>query len=146
MDFRVCSLELEQPIPGEHGTTEPKLTVGRAGCCATRHPPSHVMSKPTITELPSLDALKKDAIALGQEAAQVARERVLRPAQELVRDSREHMDAAGERLKDEAADAETALRVQRDRAADWISAHPFAAVGLAVGAGVLLSELLRDRR
>ena len=104
------------------------------------------MSKPSITELPSLEALKKDAIALGHEAADMARDRVLRPAQELVRDSRQHMDAAGERLKDEAADAEAALRVQRDRAAEWIAAHPFAAVGLAVGAGVLLSELLRDRR
>ena len=108
--------------------------------------PAYAMSKPSITELPSLEALKKDAIALGQEAAEMARDRVLRPAQELVRDSRHQMDAAGERLKGEAADAEAALKVQRDRAADWIAAHPFAAVGLALGAGVLLSELLRDRR
>jgi ElaB/YqjD/DUF883 family membrane-anchored ribosome-binding protein len=104
------------------------------------------MSKPSISELPSLDALKKDVIALGHEAADLARERVLRPAQDLVHESRGHLGEAGERLKDEAEGAEEALRVQRDRLADWIVAHPFAAVGLAVGAGVLLGELLRDRR
>lgn len=104
------------------------------------------MSKPTISDLPSLDALKKDAIALGHEAADLARDRVLRPAQDLVRDSREQLGVAGERLKDGAAGTEEALRVQRDRLTDWIAAHPLAAVGLAVGVGVLLSEVLRDRR
>ena len=104
------------------------------------------MNKPSIPEIPSLKALKKDALALGEEAAELAREHVLRPAQNLVRDSRGQLEAAGERLHDEAAVAEDVLSEQRDRLAAWISAHPFAAVGLAVGAGVLLSELLRDRR
>lgn len=85
-------------------------------------------------------------MALGHEAAELARERLLRPAQDLVRDSRKQLDEAGERLRDEAAGTEEALLVQRDRVAAWIADHPFAAVGLAVGAGVLLSELLRDRR
>jgi ElaB/YqjD/DUF883 family membrane-anchored ribosome-binding protein len=104
------------------------------------------MNKPIISDLPSLDALKKDALALGQEAADLARERVLRPAQDLVRDSRHDLDAAGERLREGAAEAEAALRAERDRAADWISEHPFLAAGLAFGAGVLLGELLRSRR
>jgi ElaB/YqjD/DUF883 family membrane-anchored ribosome-binding protein len=104
------------------------------------------MNKPSLSELPSLHALKEDAVALGQEAADLARERVLRPAQDLVRDSRKQLDAAGERLKDGAAGTEEAILVERDRVAAWIAEHPFAAVGLAVGAGVLLSELLRDRR
>jgi ElaB/YqjD/DUF883 family membrane-anchored ribosome-binding protein len=104
------------------------------------------MTKPNISDLPSIEALKKDAISLGHEAAELARERVLRPAQDLVRESRHGMDAAGERLKEGAAEAEEVLRFERDRAVDWISEHPFMAVGLAFGAGVLLSELLRDRR
>jgi ElaB/YqjD/DUF883 family membrane-anchored ribosome-binding protein len=104
------------------------------------------MSKPTIADLPSLEALKKDAVALGHEAADLAREHVLRPAQDLVRESRHQFDTAGERLKEGAAEAEEVLRVERDRAVDWISEHPFTAIGLAFGAGVLLSELLRDRR
>lgn len=104
------------------------------------------MSKPIISDLPSLEALKKDAISLGHEAAELARERVLRPAQDLMRESRHEMDAAGERLKEGAAGAEEVLRAERDRAASWIAEHPFMAVGLALGAGMLLSELLRDRR
>ena len=104
------------------------------------------MSKPIISDLPSLEALKKDALSLGQEAAELARERVLRPAQDLVRESRQGLDAAGERLKEGAADAEEVLRAERERAASWISEHPLMAVGLAFGAGILISELLRDRR
>jgi ElaB/YqjD/DUF883 family membrane-anchored ribosome-binding protein len=104
------------------------------------------MSTPIISELPSLEALKKDAISLGQEAAELARERVLRPAQDLVRESHHQFDAAGDQLKEGAVEAEEVLRTERDRAARWISEHPFMAVGLALGAGLLLSELLRDRR
>lgn len=120
--------------------------MARPGPTAHRHPVPAVMNHPLVSDLPSLEALKKDAIALGQEAAELARERVLRPAQDLVRESRHEVEAAGERLKEGAAEAGEALRDERERAAGWIAGHPFLAVGLAFGAGVLLSELLRDRR
>lgn len=108
------------------------------------------MNTPTLSDLPSLDALKEDARALGREAADLAREKVLRPAQDLVRDSREQFsDAAsrvGGQVSDATASAEELLLDQKERATEWIKANPLTAVGLAVGAGLLLGALLRDRR
>jgi len=108
------------------------------------------MSQPSLTDLPSLHALKDDAIALGQEAAELARERILRPVQERVRESRgqlgEQLGEAGQGLKEGAEKAEEVLLAEGERAALWIKEHPWAAVGLAFGAGVLLSELWRTRR
>lgn len=108
------------------------------------------MNTPAFSDLPSLENLKEDARALGREAADLAREKVLRPAQDLVRDSREQLGEAASRvsgqLGDASASAEELLLAQKDRASDWIKANPLTAVGLAVGAGLLLGALLRDRR
>ena len=105
-----------------------------------------IMSQPSLTDLPSLHALKDDAMALGEEAAELARERILRPVQERVRESREQLGEAGQGLKEGAEKAEEVLLAEGERAALWIKEHPWAAVGLAFGAGVVLSELWRTRR
>jgi ElaB/YqjD/DUF883 family membrane-anchored ribosome-binding protein len=107
---------------------------------------SHLISD----HLPSLNSLKEDARALGHEAADLARDRVLQPARQLATDARQQFAERGDRLNtqltDVASEAEVLIRENRDRAAAWISANPFAAFGLAVGAGLVLSALLRSRR
>ena len=108
------------------------------------------MSVPSHPDLPSLQALREDVIALGHEAAELARERLLRPAQDLARDlaqdSQRQVEAAGERVADGVEQAGDLLCAERDLAAGWIQKNPWAAVGLAFGAGVILSELYRGRR
>jgi ElaB/YqjD/DUF883 family membrane-anchored ribosome-binding protein len=104
------------------------------------------MSVPSHPDLPSLQALREDVIALGHEAAELARERLLRPARDLAHDSQRQVEAAGERVADEVEQAGDLLRAERDLAAGWIQKNPWAAVGLAFGAGVILSELCRGRR
>ncbi len=108
------------------------------------------MSVPSHPDLPSLQALREDVIALGHEAAELARERLLRPARDLARDlaqdSQRQVEAAGERVADGVEQAGDLLCAERDLAAGWIQKNPWAAVGLAFGAGVILSELYRGRR
>jgi ElaB/YqjD/DUF883 family membrane-anchored ribosome-binding protein len=104
------------------------------------------MSVPSHPDLPSLQALREDVIALGHEAAELARERLLRPARDLAQDSQRQVEAAGERVADGVEQAGDLLWAERDLAAGWIRKNPWAAVGLAFGAGVILSELYRGRR
>ena len=104
------------------------------------------MSVPSHPDLPSLQALREDVIALGHEAAELARERLLRPARDLAQDSQRQVEAAGERVADGVEQAGDLLWAERDLAAGWIRKNPWAAVGLAFGAGVILSELYRSRR
>lgn len=108
------------------------------------------MNKSALSDLPSLDTLKEDARTLGREAADLARDKVLRPAQDLVNDSRRHLNDAASRFGDQFGDASTEaeelLLAQKERASDWIKSNPLTAVGIALGAGVLLGALLRDRR
>ena len=80
------------------------------------------------------------------EAAELARERLLRPARDLAQDSQRQVEAAGERVADGVEQAGDLLWAERDLAAGWIQKNPWAAVGLAFGAGVILSELYRSRR
>jgi ElaB/YqjD/DUF883 family membrane-anchored ribosome-binding protein len=96
------------------------------------------MSQETI-KLPSVDTLKREGRALTDEAAKLAEQKILRPARRLARD-------ACEAVSDGSECTQEMLRVQRRRASDWIADNPFAAVGIALGVGLLLSSLLRDRR
>jgi ElaB/YqjD/DUF883 family membrane-anchored ribosome-binding protein len=96
------------------------------------------MSQETI-KLPSVDTLKGEARALKDEAAELAEQKILRPARRLARD-------ASDAVSDGSECTQEMLRMQRRRAADWIAENPFAAVGIALGVGLLLSSLLRDRR
>jgi ElaB/YqjD/DUF883 family membrane-anchored ribosome-binding protein len=108
------------------------------------------MSVPSHPDLPSLQALREDVIALGHEAAELARERLLRPAQDLARDlaqdSQRQVEETGERVADGVEQVGDILLVERDLAASWIQKNPWAAVGLAFGAGLILNELWRSRR
>ncbi len=88
------------------------------------------------SKLPSLQALEQDVRALGHEAADLAREKIIQPAADALADSKASLDSV-------LTDAETVLAEQRDKAADWIARHPFTAIGLAVGAGLLLGSALR---
>lgn len=94
------------------------------------------MSDTAKAKLPSLQALEQDVRALGHEAAELAREKLIRPATEKLNESKATLDSV-------LTDTEALLAEQRDKAADWIARHPFTAIGLAVGAGMLLSSLLR---
>ena len=83
---------------------------------------------------------------MGHEAAELARERLLRPARDLAQDSQRQVEAAGERVADGVEQAGDLLGAERDLAAGWIRKNPWAAVGLAFGVGVILNELYRSRR
>lgn len=104
------------------------------------------MTMPSASDLPSLDSLKSDVRSLGHEAADLARDRLVRPAQDIAQQARERFREAGRGFSETTAQTEEVLLAQRDRATTWVSAHPLAAIGLAVGAGVLLSTLMRDRK
>ena len=112
------------------------------------------MSVPSHPDLPSLQALREDVIALGHEAAELARERLLRPAQDLAQDlardlaqdSQRQVEETGERVADGVEQVGDILLAERDLAASWIQKNPWAAVGLAFGAGLILNELWRSRR
>ena len=96
------------------------------------------MTQETI-KLPSVDTLKREAGALKDEAAELAEQKILRPARQLARDARDAVSDGSECTQE-------MLRLQRRRASDWIAENPFAAVGIALGVGLLLSSLLRNRR
>jgi len=96
------------------------------------------MNQETI-KLPSVDTLKREAHALKDEAAELAEQKILRPARRLARD-------ACDAVSDGSECTQEMLRVQGRRTSDWIAQNPFAAVGIALGAGLLLSSLLRSRR
>jgi ElaB/YqjD/DUF883 family membrane-anchored ribosome-binding protein len=88
--------------------------------------------------VPSLQSLKEEAEKFRDEAAELAAKRLVRPARRLAREAREALGEGAEKT-------EETLVLQRERAAAWIAAHPFAAVGIALGAGFVLSRLLDDR-
>jgi ElaB/YqjD/DUF883 family membrane-anchored ribosome-binding protein len=91
------------------------------------------MSLDTI-KLPSIDSLKKEARALGHEAADLAEKKIVRPVRQLASDA---CDAASEGSEC----TQKMFREQRHRASEWIADNPFAAIGLALGAGLVLSSL-----
>ena len=86
-----------------------------------------------------MDTLKREARSLGNEAADYAEKNILRPARRFARDARDAVSEGSECT-------EKMFHEQKGRASDWIAANPFAAVGIALGAGLLLSSLLRNRR
>ncbi len=78
---------------------------------------------------------------LAEDAAKAARRHVADPAIKAAHRANEAARAAyqdtRERVAGHMADAERAAEQQRDRAADWISGNPFAAIAAAFGAGLL---------
>jgi len=90
-------------------------------------------------EAPSLDAIKTDAQAFGREALDSARKNLIEPGMQAAREARDVMSVQYDRAEENFAE-------QRDRAAAWISANPFTAVGIALGAGLVLTALLKPSR
>lgn len=88
------------------------------------------MTTPTASEM------KDEASSLGEKAADFAKEKVIQPATRAFRDAREHLEEGMEEARD-------VFVHQRDRAAEWISANPLLAVGIAAGAGALIATMFR---
>ncbi len=102
------------------------------------------MNLPSISDIPSsLEHLRKDAAALGHEAADMAREKLMKPARRMARDSRGHIDDAVDYVHDAADRTGKILAKNCGSFAGWVKANPFAAVGIAVFAGFVLSSMTR---
>jgi ElaB/YqjD/DUF883 family membrane-anchored ribosome-binding protein len=114
------------------------------------------LTSPTMNKIfssakdPSLDTLKADVQTLQSDAAGLARDRLFRPAADSARNAQEAFDETVKRTQDVLenglAQTQETFNRQKDQAASWISANPFAAVGLAVLAGMLLSPIGRGHR
>ena len=105
------------------------------------------MNLPSISDIPSsLEHLKKDATALGHEAVDLARERLVKPARRLAHDSRGHLEDAVDYVHDAADRTGKILAKNCGSMAGWIKANPFAAVGIAVFAGFVISSMTRRDR
>ena len=105
------------------------------------------MNLPDIND--PLTKAKENAAALAEEAGDMARDHLVRPAQRLVRESRRKLsdmaDNVTDALSSASGEAADIFCDQRDRAAGWISRNPFLATVAAAGAGVLLTMLIRKR-
>lgn len=86
-----------------------------------------------------LDTLKQDFSKLSADIAALTRSGLREgrvKASELTTEARERAGEAGEQIKDQA------IR-RRDELNDQIRAHPLAAIGIAAGAGFVLSRLMK---
>jgi ElaB/YqjD/DUF883 family membrane-anchored ribosome-binding protein len=99
------------------------------------------------TSSPSVETLKRDVRTLADDTVKMAQSRLVEPtmdaAQRMSEQARKALLQSRERMNEQLAVAEKYASRGYDQTTSWISANPFAAVGIAVGAGLLLSSLLR---
>lgn len=101
----------------------------------------------------ALDTLGDDVKGIGKDVAKSAREHITEPVAAMVQDAQhalhqgamraqdaitEKFDSTCKALADNVEYTQKVITRERDRASSWISANPFAAIGMAVVAGALL--------
>jgi len=89
---------------------------------------------------------KGDAASTTEKAAAAAHDTVDRVAERAERSVREGVDAAEERMRESAERMQAQGADALARFRDFVDEHPVAALGIAFGAGVIVSSWLRGRR
>ena len=108
------------------------------------------MTPSSLSDKISAETLKQDLNDLAQETAAAARRHVVEPARDATKRVNEAAQAAYHdakaRMAGPMAEAERMAQEQKERAATWISANPFAAIGAAFGLGLLFYALTGGRQ
>jgi ElaB/YqjD/DUF883 family membrane-anchored ribosome-binding protein len=99
------------------------------------------------TSGPSAETLKRDARTLADDTMKMAQSRLVDPAMDAAHraseQARKALMQSRERMNEQLAVAEKYATRGYDQTTTWISANPLAAVGIAIGAGLLLSSIFR---
>lgn len=96
---------------------------------------------------PSAETLKRDVRSFADETLKTAQSRIVEPAMDAAQraseQARKALSQSRERMNEQLAVAEKYASRGYDQTSAWISANPLAAVGIAMGAGLLLSSIFR---
>ena len=96
---------------------------------------------------PSVETLKRDARTLADDTMKMAQSRLVEPTMDAAHraseQARKALQQSRERMNEQLAVAEKYAARGYDQTTSWISANPLAAVGVAIGAGLLLSSVFR---